>query len=65
MKLYKVYDVLFEKYRNRAMSNLDDEAQYYVNLGRMKMLNELFAILSHESLFADIELREDVLLKGD
>lgn len=65
MTLYKVLNTLFDKYRNIALNNIENELVYRENLGRMRMCSEIMKILSHKALLTDVELKTEVLLKGE
>ena len=65
MTLHEVLNILKDKYLDKAAHNIGNDDLFNENVGRGRMCNELLKILSDGSLNTDVELKIDVLLKGD
>lgn len=65
MKLWEVLVKENSKAFNAAYEGVNVDKKFYENLGRISMLNDIYRMLSDETLNMGIKLRSEVLEKGE
>ncbi len=66
MTLYELLVELKTRYLREAIDTfVTGDTEYYKNIGRMDMCNQIFELLSDETLNMEIKTRSDMLIKGE